>query len=313
MADLSLTLDVSSIIAAADEVGRLDQAVQQAAQKLAGQAHLHIIEEVQTRLHTRRQQYLEALVKPTEVQPGLWVITLNAEAVWIEEGMPQHSMVPDLLRKSAHGSAKSGPKMAKDGSTYRIIPFERNKGGPASQSEAEQTLTASLKSQLAKLKIPWAKLEHNADGTLKTGLLHSFSGDLPSTPNRPAYGTATPNRGGIANKPMNDHGFGRGAIGEPMQGPGGTPLLQGLRIYQSPVFEKNDKGQDVPKLDKKGKEMGTRSIMTFRIVSSKHEGLKWEFPGIEGTHFFDSAYSWIQQEWDTKLLPDLLRQFSIVS
>lgn len=312
MADLSLKLDLGDIVTLKDDVGKLDVAMNQAAQRLAGQAHLHIIEEVQTRLHTRREPYIKALVKPTEVKPGLWVITLNAAATWIEEGLPQHSMVEDLLRKSSAGTAKSGPKMAKDGSTYRIIPFERNKG-PASSTEAEQTLTASLKSQLGKLKVPWAKTEHNPDGTAKSGLLHSFSGDLPASTDRPAYGTATPNRGGVANKPMNDHGFGRGKVGEEMVGPTGIPLLRGLRIYQDPLFEKNDQGQQVPKLDKKGQQMAKRSILTFRIVSSKHEGLKWEYPGIEGTHFFDNAYTWMVQEWETKMLPDILRQFSVVT
>jgi hypothetical protein len=312
MSDLSLTLDVGDIVRASQDIGKLDDALKQAAQKLAGQAHLHIIEEVQTKLHTRRQAYLEALVKPTEIEPGIWVITLDAKAAWIEEGMPQHSMVPDLLRRSSRGSAKSGPKMAADGSTYRIIPFERNKG-PTKQTEAEQTLTASLKSELRKLKIPWAKVERHQDGTPKKGLLYSFDGDLPSTPNRPAYGTSTSNRGGIVSKPPNDHGFGRGKGGEPMVGPDGVPLLRGLRIYQSPLFEKNEKGEEVPKLNKKGEQMANRSILTFRVVSSKHEGLKWEFPGIEGTHFFDSAYTWVKNEWEQKVLPDVLRQFNVVS
>lgn len=312
MADLSLVLDVDDITRAAVDVGRLDDALKRSAQLLAGQAHLRIVEQCQVRLHTRRQAYLEALVRPTELQPGVWVITLDAEATWIEEGMPQHSMIPDLLRKSSHGTAKSGPKMAKDGSTYRVIPFERNKG-PTSQTEAAQTLTASLKQQLGRLKIPWAKVERQADGTPRSGLLHSFSGDLPATPNRPAYASSTPNRGGIAGKPPNDHGFGRGAIGDPMVGPSGIPLLRGLRIYQTPLFEKNDKGQEVPKLDRKGQQQARRDIMTFRVVSSKQEGLKWQFPGIEGTHFFDDALRWVSSEWEQRLLPDLLRQFRVIA
>ena len=39
----------------------------------------------------------------------------------------------------------------------------------------------------------------DANGKPRSGLLHSFDGDLPSTPNRPAYGSATPNRGGVGN------------------------------------------------------------------------------------------------------------------
>jgi hypothetical protein len=310
MSDLSLVLDMGTVASSIKEAEAFDDALKTTARKLASQAHLHVIEQVQTRLHTRRQQYLEALVKPMEVEPGMWVITLDAKAAWIEEGMPQHSMVQDLLRKSPRGNSKSGPKIAADGSTYRVIPFERNKG-PTRQTAAEQTLTATLKSELKKFGIPWSQIERHHDGSPRTGLLHEFKDDMPKDVKRPDFAYPTPNKGKIAGKPPNDHGFGRGQVGEPMQGPSGVPFLRGLRIYQTPTYEKGPDGKERPKLDKKGQGMAERSIVTFRIVSSKHMGQKWEYPGIEGTHFFDDAYRWIQNEWDQKVLPDLLRQFNM--
>jgi hypothetical protein len=87
-------------------------------------------------------------------------------------------------------------------------------------------------------------------------------------------------------------------------GPTGIPFLQGLRVSQSAVF--NSDG--TPKMDKKGKQMATRSITTYRVVSSKHEGESWQYPGIEGTHFFDEAIRWAEQEWEQKMLPELLRK-----
>jgi hypothetical protein len=195
-------------------------------------------------------------------------------------------------------------------STYRVIPFVKNKG-PASQTMAEQTLTATIKKELKTRGIPYAKIERNDDGSAKTGMLHSFGmggknnrGYMP-TPNRPDFGVATPNLGNVAGKPPNDHGFGRGAIGAPMVGPTGTPLLQGVRIYQNPIFEKAGDGRTIPKTDKKGQQMVNRSILTFRIVSSKHEGVKWEHPGMEGMRFFDQGLIWAQREWETKFLPDI--------
>jgi hypothetical protein len=49
--------------------------------------------------------------------------------------------------------------------------------------------------------------------------------------------------------------------------------------------------------------------MTFRVVSSKHKGVKWEHPGIEGTHFFEEAETWAKQQWDNQIVPDILRKF----
>ena len=336
MADLSFRLDLGDLQQAAEQIKGFDDVLKTRAQALAGQAHLHIVEQVQTKLHSRRQMYLEALVRPQEIEPGVFVITLDADAVWIENGMPQHSMVDDLLRRGKNGKAKSGPKTAADGSTFRVIPFEHNKG-PTKQTTAEQTLTATIKKELKDLGINYAKKEQNPDGTYKQGLLHSFDskkGTDIRTPNRPDFAQPTPNMAGnrplpndpsliirngraiVANKganaaPPNDHGFGRGAIGQPMQGPTGTPLLSGMRIYQNPVYETGPDGKQRPKLNKAGIAEVNRSIVTFRVVSSKQKGKAWIYPGIEGQRFFDDAFSWVKLEWEQKLLPELLKQFNL--
>jgi hypothetical protein len=306
MSDLSFTLDLGPINAAAEQIAGLDDALKNRAKLLAGQAHAHIVEEVQSKLHTRRSKYLEGLVSPKEISPGIYMITLDSKAAWIEEGKPAGSMVDDLLRKSPHGNAKSGPKTAKDGSIYRIIPFEHNKS-PTKQTQAEQTLTATIRSELKKLKLPWGK-EKDAAGAFKTGYLRQA---WIQTPDRPGFAVSTP---GIEGGPANQHGFGHGAIGQPMQGPkasGSRPFLEGLRFYQNPVFEVGKDGQQRPKMTKSGSQQVDKSAVTFRIVSSKHKGKLWEHPGLEGCHFFDSALQWIRTEWDTKMLPELLQQFNM--
>jgi hypothetical protein len=163
-------------------------------------------------------------------------------------------------------------------------------------------LNVALRQELRKKNISYKSVERHPDGSPKTGLLHKFN--ISDSPIRPA---------GTEGKP----GFGKGAVGEVMQGPnaqggsgGGTPLLHGVRIYQTAVFKKDAQGNSVPDFDKKGRQKAVRGIVTFRVVSSKHAGLKWNHPGIEGTHFFDEAETWCARTWEHNILPDILKRFS---
>lgn len=286
MSDLRLDLDIRELESLAKDLEALDDDLQRSAQLLAGQAHLHILEQAQTKLHSRREMYVKALAKPTEIMPGVWMITLKEDAVWVEEGMPPHSMVKDLLGDNPH--------VAKDGSRYRVIPFEHSKGGVTQTTPAEQELVKAIKGELKKLRIPWSTVERNADGSPKSGVLHKL--DIGGPP-RPAGTEAGPDG--------NQHGYGHGPIGAPMQGPTGIPFLKGVRISQSPMF--NPDG--TPKMNKKGQQMAQRNITTFRIVSSKHEGSRWQYPGIEGTRFLDEALQWAETTWEQKMLPELLKKY----
>jgi hypothetical protein len=290
MGDIWVELEVERLVQSVkQDLEGLERDTHKAVQLLAAQAHAHIKEQVQAKLHTRRQMYDEALQEVKEVAPGIWVITLDAKAAWIEEGMPPHSMVDDLLRR--------GARTAKDGSTYRVIPFQQNRG-PTMQSPGQQAMTAALKTELKKRGIPYGKIERDPTGAPKTGLLHKFN---MSQPLRPP---------GTEGKP----GWGKGPVGAVMQGPnaqggsgGGTPLLYGVSIYQSAVRDLSGK----PVLGKGGLQKAVRSIMTFRVVSSKHRGIKWNYPGIEGSHFFEDCERWLKQEWETSILPDLLRKYTL--
>lgn len=285
MSDLQLDLDISEILQLGKEFEFFEEELNRNVSLLAGQTHLHMLEQVQQRLHSRRAMYVKALCRPTEIEPGVYAITLNEEAVWIEEGLPAHSMVKDLLGDN--------PKVAKDGSRYRVIPFEHSKGGPTSQTPAEQELVTAIKGELKKLRIPWKGIERNPDDTPKSGTLHRFNIDGPVRP-----------PGTEAGPGQNQHGYGHGSIGSPMVGPSGIPFLKGVTISQSPLF--NTDGS--PKLDSKGRHAASRSIKTFRVVSSKHEGSKWLYPGIEGTHFFEDALSWCEREWEQNILPSILKK-----
>jgi hypothetical protein len=290
--DITVSLDLSGVEEAVRELKEFQAEVQSKASDLAAQTHLHIKEQVQQRLNTRREMYDDALSSVQEVGPGIWVITLDKKAAWIEEGMEPHSMVDALL--------KNGAKTAKDGSKYKVIPFDQGKGG-ATTTAGQAMLNTALRQELKKRNIPYKAVERHPDGSPKTGLLHKLN--ILDKPQRPEASAGKP-------------GFGKGPVGEVMQGPnaqggsgGGTALLQGVRIYQTALFKKDSQGNSVPDLDKKGRQKASRGIVTFRVVSSKHKGIKWEYPGIEGTHFFEEAERWAGQEWEQKILPDILRRF----
>ena len=270
------------------ELQDFQQEVKSKVADLAGQAHLHILEQAQEKLHARRQMYVDALSSVQEVSPGVHVIVLDRKAVWIEEGMEPHSMVDDLLRNNA--------KTAKDGSKYRAIPFDMGKGR-ASQTAGQNELNMGLRQELKKRNIAYKSVERHPDGSPKTGTLHSFSvGDAPLRPS------------GTEGK----HGFGKGPVGAVMQGPaasGGTPLLAGVRITQTALFKNDAQGNRVPDLNKKGQQKAVRGIMTFRVVSSKHKGTLWEHPGIESVRFFDETEKWAEAQWSNRILPEILARF----
>jgi len=161
-------------------------------------------------------------------------------------------------------------------SRYIVVPFQHNKGA-TQQTAAQTTLTDTIKSEMKKRKIPYGKLEHGADGKPKTGLLHSF--DIMKNPIKTAPGA----------------GSGHGPIGAVKQGATGIPHLQGVRVYQTKIK------------DAKGKESVKKSIMTFRVASSKMKGQgRWVHPGLEAKRFLDEAASWALKEFESRIKDQIL-------
>lgn len=77
------------------------------------------------------------------------------------------------------------------------------------------------------------------------------------------------------------------------KGPTGIPLLHGVRVYQ-----------------RRQKPEGpvSRSIMTFRTVSSKHKAQgRWFHPGLDARNFLDRAFTWAEQTWQNEILPILAK------
>jgi hypothetical protein len=73
-----------------------------------------------------------------------------------------------------------------------------------------------------------------------------------------------------------------------------SPNLQGVSVYQS----ENPKTGRVE-----------RSIMTFRTISEKHKGSKWEHPGRKGEKILDDTFKYVQGLWEKELLPELKKKY----
>jgi hypothetical protein len=276
-----LGLDVSDLIKLEAELVPTARKVMEAAVRdLSAQTHAHVVEQVQARLHSTREKYLENLGFH-QVSADTWVVELQPGAFFVEEGLPaNHEMIDDLLNDGPKPgrqkqAARGKTKTAADGSRYRTIPFQHNKG-PTGQTRAAQDLTETIKSELKRMGAPYGKLEVGSDGKPKLGLVRSFD---------------------IAHKPAKTHegaGQGWGGIGQVRQGATGIPFLQGVRIYQKPVP------------DGRGGSAVKKAIMTFRTVSTKHKGTgRWTHPGLEPKRFLDEAFDWALDQWEHRIKPQV--------
>lgn len=273
---LKIEVDVSAITELQGKIAeQFVPALQAGIAKLSAQTHAHIMEKVNNSLHSSRQKYVDAL-KYNQINENTYMIVLEREAWWIEDGIKEGTEMIDYLLRQANPNSKP-PKKAKDGSTYRVIPFQ-HKRGPTSSTPTQQELTGVIRKELQKRGIPYGNLEMGPDGKPKIGKLHSF--DIKDKPKKTGEGV----------------GQGWGKIGETKVGATGIPFLQGVNVYQTKV-----KGKD-------GSESVQRQIMTFRVVSSKMKGTgRWVHPGTPPRNFLNEAYEWALKEWSTAILPDILR------
>jgi hypothetical protein len=265
-----LNLDAGNIMSLAEDFRpAAEQALREAVGVLSAQAHAHVVERVQQQLHSSREKYVNAL-RFQQLDDHTWVISLDAKALWIEEGLPaDFDMLPGLL-----GSRRA--RTASDGSRYLTVPFEHGQA-PTRSTPAQQTLTETIRAELRQRQIPFKTIERDSQGRPKLGLLHSL--DILQAPLKTGVGP----------------GQGRGPLGAVRQGPTGIPFLQRLRIYQRQTR------------DAAGKERVQRGLMTFRTASSKHQGQdRWKHPGLAPKLFLDEAADWALRQWDQRIRDQVL-------
>jgi hypothetical protein len=245
------------------------KALKDAARDLSAQSHAKIVEMVQQKLHSTREKYLDNL-SYHQLDENTWVVELGKPALFIEDGLPPNfDMLPGLLK-----SKKA--KTAKDGSKYVVVPFEHNKA-KSRQTPAQKSLTDTIKAELKKQGAPnITAIEKGADGKPLLGMVRSFN-----TMNNPI-------------KTGEGVGQGKGPVGAVKQGITGIPFLQGVRVFQKEVARKD------------GSKGVKKSVMTFRVASSKHAGERWIHPGLEEKHFFEKVAEWSVREFERIIWPSIL-------
>jgi hypothetical protein len=266
-----INLDLGSLSDLSESVrAKVQRELSRAAGDLAAQTYAHIVEQVNEKLHSTREQYLEGL-SIDKLAEGSWVVALDPKATWIEDGMERHEMIQQIL------SGGQPARVAKDGTTrYKIIPFKINKA-PTRLTAAGRDLKNAAQSAMREQGMPWGKIEKDGEGNPIHGKLHKL--DVMNKPIKTFHGA----------------GQGHGPIGDVRQGLTGTPFLKGVNVFQNLVRGKT------------GRLYTQKDVLTFRVISSKHMGTgRWIHPGVPARHFFDEAYRWSSNIWDTKIKNQIL-------
>lgn len=251
MADWKINVDVSQVASVFGELkNQVEEAIVKGVGALAAATHAKALEMANEKLHTTSGVYKEAL-SFKKLEGNIWVVSLDMKkAGWIEDGLKPGFMKQLLNGKSAKTNA--------DGGKYAIIPFQHNKN-PTEQTPQAKEMLGQIKNFLKEKNIKTTKLEFNADGSPKMGLLHRFN--IESS--KPSYKAK-------------------------------YPALSGLAIYQ----RKNEKGKI------------KKEIMTFRIITEKHEqDGRWFHPGVKAANIIDETFFWAINEWDNVILPSILASF----
>jgi hypothetical protein len=186
MSDFKITVDVDNL---AQQLDRKKEEIisqtRKAVEGLAAASHAHVLELAGDKLKSLQSKYKEA-VDFDQVDDNMWVVTLKKEAMWIEKGHGKWSMYDKL-------SSSPKAKTSKEGNKYMVIPFEHSKK-PSEQSPKAKQLTDQIRGFLKKEKVNYKKIEYNADGSPKLGLLHKF--DIQSA--RPSDKAKFPALQGVA-------------------------------------------------------------------------------------------------------------------
>ena len=168
--DLKIEVDAKGIAAQFGELkDQVESAINAAMGALAASTHAKVIEMAGEKLTGTRDIFTNAL-SFEQLAKNMWVVSLDmSKAGWVEDGR-KSGFQEELLRgKSA--------KTSKDGSKYAIIPFEHSKG-PSKQTPSAQRFTQEIRKFLKEKEINYKKIEYNADGSPKMGLLHKFKDGL---------------------------------------------------------------------------------------------------------------------------------------
>lgn len=224
-----------------------------------------------------------------KISDGIWMVELDENAKWLEDGRKETFMGDWLLKPGA-----KGVKRAKDGSLYRVIPFKETEGGKTAAG-ASPVLADIVMQHAKSQRISLKKIETNPDSTPKLGILHKLDirpGDAP--------GYAP---GAIYSKPRTtEDSIATGQGGTPLPPHAGIFKLSGAVVAQNAYDKKTGElitnPQRAQKMIASKKAKVKKETVVFRVISSKHKHEnRWMYPEVEGANFFQKAYEHAEQQW----------------
>lgn len=184
MSDLYFQIDKSHFEDVLEQFRKeMQKDLNEAVGKLAEMTEIKILELAENGLHTTFDVY-KANLTSRQASAGVYVITLDQKAMWIEEGLPPDFDMKEGLLKNA--------KVSKDGHRYAVVPFKHNKN-PSQNTPKAQDLVDQVKSVLRQESIPFRKIEKNPNGSPRLGLLHKI--DIDSK--KPTARASTPALQGV--------------------------------------------------------------------------------------------------------------------
>jgi hypothetical protein len=212
--------------------------------------------------HDERIDNTAKHVRWIKLSNNIWMVELDEKATWLEEGREPTFMGEWLLKPGS-----SGVKTAKDGSSYRVIPFKQTQGNK--QAEGAKPLFAELvKKQAKRQGISLRNIERDESGAPKLGTLHKLRMIPTSTQEKaPSLFSRPRTEEQAAETGLKPHG--------------GIYKLEGAVVVQ----RKNKKGKV------------KRETVVFRVISSKHKAEnRWMYPKVTAANIFPQAYDWALKE-----------------
>jgi hypothetical protein len=253
MSGLKIKIDTQSLAKQLKDIAiDAERDLRKGVADLAAITHAKVAEMASQELHSSRKKFMDNLGFE-EITDGVWVVSVDEGALWIEEGIePNTDMKPGLLK----------------GRQSRVIPFDHGKA-PSQLNGYAQNIVSRIRANLKKEGVPFKGIEKGANGAPLTGKLHTFPKEGATQEEKKRWSGEIP-------------------------GKGNTPVLKGVSIYQT--------------LTKTGNVR--RDILTFRTVSGGPTSSgKWIHPGMEPKKFLDKAAEWALQEWETKILPEIMGKY----
>lgn len=175
---LKIKIDTAGLAAQFKEFAlEVEQDIKKGVANLATITHAKVAEMASEELRSTRQPFLDNLGFE-EIADGVWVVSVDEKAMFIEEGLNQgFDMKPGLLKNG---------KTSKKGYKYRVVPFEHSKA-PSQLTESAQAIVSQIRSNLKKEKVPFKKIEKNPDGSPRLGKLHTLNwkSSIPGKGNTP--------------------------------------------------------------------------------------------------------------------------------